>query len=55
MAPKQQQRRALAAILVVAMMVGTASHAAAFTLPDQQEKITAFRDAMLARPGQARL
>lgn len=45
-------RHAAAAALIFALLACCASPSLGFTLPDQLEKIEAFRDAMLARPGQ---
>ena len=47
-----QRRLALAAAALLLACLGCCQQAAAYTLPDQLELITAFRDAMLARPGQ---
>jgi hypothetical protein len=45
-------RRLAAAALLLALLASCSRRALGFTLPDQYEKISAFRDAMLARPGQ---
>ena len=50
MAP--QRRLALVAALLLACLACRLQRVAAYTLPDQLELITTFRDAMLARPGQ---
>ena len=47
-----QRRLALAAALLLACLGSRQLQVAAYTLPDQLDLITAFRDAMLARPGQ---